>query len=164
MREYAVIGDRCQIGGGAFIDAHVHIGSNVQVGEHAVLVEGLHIADGFFIGAHVCFTSELFPRAINLDGTVKSASNREVIPTEVEYGASICAESVVRCGVTIGRFALIGAVVTRDVAPHSLRAGSPARHVGYVCRCGYQLERVHTEDGRLLGYCARCDLIRDITP
>ncbi len=85
------------------------IGSNVQVGEHAVLVEGLHIADGVFIGAHVCFTSELFPRAINLDGTVKSASNREVIPTEVEYGASICAGSVVRCGVTIGRFALIGA-------------------------------------------------------
>ncbi|HEX9038829.1 MAG TPA: acyltransferase [Ktedonobacterales bacterium] len=166
VREYAVIGDHTSIGAGAQIDARAIIGAKVKVGEHASVVEGVSIADGVFIGAHVCFTNDLFPRAINLDGTFKRATDWEVIPSTVEYGATICAGSVVRCGVIIGRFALIGtgSIITRDVAPHSLTTGSPARHAGYVCRCGYMLERVHTEDGRLLSYCARCDQIRDITP
>ena len=166
IREYAVIGDRCHIGAGACIDARVRIGSNVRIGEGSSLVEGVTLADGVYLGAHVCFTNDLFPRAINLDGTVRQARDWEIIPCVVEYGASISAAAVVRCGVTIGRFALVsaGAVVTRDVAPHSLVAGSPARHIGYVCRCGYLLERTHTEDGRLVGYCPRCDLIRDVTP
>jgi UDP-2-acetamido-3-amino-2,3-dideoxy-glucuronate N-acetyltransferase len=166
IREYAVVGDRCLIGVGAIIDARAHVGSNVRVSEHASLVEGVRIADGVYVGAHVCFMNDLFPRAINLDGTARRANDAEIIPTVVEYGASICAGAVVRCGVTIGRFALIasGSVVTRDVAPHSLTGGSPARHVGYVCRCGYPLERVTSEDGRLMGYCPRCDLVRDITP
>lgn len=166
IREYAVIGDRCLIGVGAIIDARTRVGSHVQVSEHVSLVEGVRIADGVFVGAHVCFMNDLFPRAINLDGTSRRANDVEIMPTVVEYGASICAGTVVRCGVTIGRFALIasGSVVTRDVVPHSLTAGSPARHVGYVCLCGYPLERVTTEDERLLGYCPRCDLVRDITP
>lgn len=166
IREYAIIGDRCVIGVGAVIDARVRMGSNVRIGDGASLVEGVTLADGVYVGAHVCFTNDLFPRAINLDGAFREARDKEVIPLVVEYGASIGAGSVVRCGVTIGRFALVaaGAVVTRDVAPHSLVAGSPARPTGYVCRCGYLLERVHTEDGALLGYCARCDRIRDVTP
>lgn len=166
VREYAVIGDHCRIGKGVYIDAHVHVGSSVKIENNASVFEGVNIADGVFIGPHVCFTNDMFPRAINLDGTLKGAEDWQITPTMVEYGASIGAGSVVRCGITIGRFALVGAgsVVTRDVAAHSLVAGSPARHQGYVCRCAYALERVHSEDGKLLGYCPRCDLIRDITP
>lgn len=166
VREYAVIGDRCRIGNGVYIDARVQIGSNVKIQNNASVFEGVSIADGVFIGPHVCFTNDMFPRAINLDGTLKDAEDWQVTPTVVEYGVSIGAGSVVRCGVTIGKFALIaaGSVVTRDVAPHSLVAGSPARHQGYVCRCAYLLQRVHSEDGKLVGYCPRCDLIRDITP
>jgi UDP-2-acetamido-3-amino-2,3-dideoxy-glucuronate N-acetyltransferase len=166
IRGYAVIGDRSSIEAGAVIDARVRVGANARIGEGALLVEGVTLADGVYVGARACFTNELFPRAINLDGTAREARDQEVIPCVVEYGASIGSGAVVRCGVTIGRFALVaaGAVVTRDVAPHSLVTGSPARHVGYVCRCGYTLERVHVEDGTLLGYCARCDRVRDITP
>lgn len=166
IREYAVVGDHCAIGKGVYIDARVQVGSNVKIQNDASIYEGVTIADGVFIGPHVCFTNDMFPRAINLDGTPKRSQDRIITPAMVEYGASIGAGSIIRCGVTIGRFALIGVgtVVTRDVAPHSLTAGSPARHRGYVCRCAYQLERVHTEDGRLLGYCPRCDQVRDITP
>ncbi|HEU0026306.1 MAG TPA: acyltransferase [Ktedonobacterales bacterium] len=166
VREYAVIGDHCNIGRGVYIDAHVLVGSNVKIQNYVSVFEGVTIADGVFIGPHVCFTNDLFPRAINLDGTLKGQQDWQITPTIVEYGASIGAGAVVRCGVTIGRFALIGAgsVVTRDVVAHSLVVGSPARHKGYVCRCAYLLERVHEEDGRLVGYCPRCDLIRDITP
>jgi UDP-2-acetamido-3-amino-2,3-dideoxy-glucuronate N-acetyltransferase len=166
IHEYAVIGNFCRIGAGVYIDAHVRIGSNVKIQNNASLLEGVSLSDGVFIGSHVCFTNDMFPRAINLDGTLKEAEDWQITPTVVEYSASIAAGSVVRCGVTIGRFALVGegAVVTRDVAPHSLVAGSPARHRGYVCRCAYLLEGVHAEDGRLLGYCPRCEEIRDITP
>ncbi len=166
VREYAIIGDRCRIGSGVYVDARVRVGSNVKIQDHASIPEGVSIADGVFIGAHVCFTNDMFPRAINLDGTLKNMEDWQITPTVVEYGATIGAGSVVHCGITIGRFALVGvgAVVTRDISPHALVAGSPARHQGYVCRCAYLLERVHTEDGRLIGYCPRCDLTRDVTP
>ncbi len=166
VREYAVVGDHCVIGKGVYIDARVRIGSNTKILNNVSVFEGVTLADGVYIGPHVCFTNDMFPRAINLDGALKRAEDWQITPTEIEYGASIGAGAVVRCGVTIGRFALIGvgAVVTRDVAPHSLVTGSPARHIGYVCLCAYLLERVHEEDGHLVGFCPRCDLVRDITP
>lgn len=166
VREYAVLGDRCRIGSGVYIDARVMIGANVKIQNNVSILEGVRLADGVFVGSLVCFTNDLFPRAINLDGALRETEDWQITPTIVEYGASIGAGSVVRCGVTIGKFAFVGAgsVVTRDVMAHSLAVGSPARHKGYVCRCAYLLERVHSEDGRLLGYCPRCDLVRDITP
>ena len=62
------------------------------------------------------------------------------------------------CGITIGEFALIGAgsVVTRDVAPHALVFGNPARQRGYVCRCARKLVDVLEQHGLLVGRCETC--------
>lgn len=158
VREHAHIGKTCNIGKGVYIDAHVHIGSNVKIQNHVSVFEGVTLEDGVFVGPHVCFTNDLLPRAITPDGKLKSADEWEITPTLVKYGASIGAGSVILCGITIGEFALIGAgsVVTRDVPPHTLVFGNPARNHGYVCRCARRLSNVHEQDSRLIGWCESC--------
>jgi len=158
VREGATIGESCNIGKGVYIDAHVKIGSHVKIQNHVSVFEGVTLEDGVFVGPHVCFTNDLFPRAITRDGSLKSADDWTVTPTLVKYGASLGAGAVIRCGVTIGEFALVGAgaVVTRDVPPHALVLGNPARQRGYVCHCARPLTELREEPGRLVGLCEAC--------
>ena len=158
VREHAYIGETCNIGKGVYIDAHVHIGSCVKIQNHVSIFEGVTLEDGVFVGPHVCFTNDLLPRAITPDGKPKGVDEWEITLTLVKYGASIGASSVILCGVTIGEFALIGAgsVVTRDVPPHALIFGNPARQHGYVCRCAHRLSIVHEHEGRQVGWCETC--------
>ncbi len=122
VREGARIGEKCNIGKGVFVDTHVRIGSCVKIQNHVSVFEGVTLEDGVFVGPHVCFTNDLYPRAITPDGKLKNADDWEITPTLVKYGASIGAGAVILCGVTIGGFALIGAgsMVTRDVPPYAL--------------------------------------------
>lgn len=158
IREGASIGEMCNIGKGVYIDSHVHIGSRVKIQNHTSIFEGVTLEEGIFVGPHVCFTNDLFPRAITPDGALKSAEDWQITPTLVKYGASIGAGSVIVCGVTIGAFALVGAgsVVTKDVLPYALVFGNPARFHGYVCRCARRLTDVHEVEGKLVGWCEGC--------
>ena len=158
VREHASIGETCNVGKGVYIDAHVRVGSNVKIQNHVSIFEGVTIEDGVFIGPHVCFTNDLLPRAITPDGKLKSADDWEITPTLVKYGASIGAGSVIVCGITIGEFALVGAgsIVTKDVPPHALVFGNPARHHGHVCRCARRLSHIREEEDRLIGQCEVC--------
>ncbi len=158
IREQAHIGENCNIGKGVYIDRDVHIGSNVKIQNHVSVFEGVTLEDGVFVGPHVCFTNDLFPRAITPDGKLKGVEDWEVTPTLVKYGASIGAGSIIVCGVTIGAFALVGAgsVVTKDVPAHALVYGNPARQHGYVCRCARRFSHIHEQDGKLVGWCESC--------
>ncbi len=161
IREHVHIGEHCNIGKSVYIDAHVHIGSNVKIQNHVSVFEGVTLEDGVFVGPHVCFTNDLLPRAITPDGKLKSADDWIITPTLVKYGASIGAGSIIVCGITIGEFALIGAgsVVTRDIPPHTLAFGNPARQHGYVCRCARKLTNVFERNDLLIGSCEKCGQI-----
>ncbi len=162
IREGARIGDNTIIGKGVYVDAGVTIGANVKIQNNVSVFHGVIIEDGVFVGPHVCFTNDMLPRAINPDGTLKSASDWVVAETRVCYGASLGANATIVCGVTIGRWAMIGAgsVVTRDVPDYRLVYGNPARLHGYVCPCGQRLVR-RESDRRLVcpadGFELMCD-------
>ncbi|HUV84153.1 MAG TPA: acyltransferase [Methanosarcinales archaeon] len=138
IRENSVIGKNCIVAKGVYIEDFVHIGDNVKIGNNASIFKGVTIKDGVFIGPHVCFTNDKTPRAINPDGSLQGARDWKVVDTLVENGASIGANSTIVCGVTIGKFAMIGAgsVVTKDVPAYSLVYGNPAKVKGRVDKSG----------------------------
>lgn len=143
VREGAVVGAHCNIGKGVYIDRDVVVGDRVKIQNRASLYRGVTVEDGVYIGPHVSFTNDRYPRAVNPDGAPKTDDDWSVEPTLVREGASIGAGAVVLPGVTIGRWAMIGAgaVVTRDVPDHALATGNPARVTGRVCVCGRPLAR-----------------------
>ena len=128
----------CTVGSGTKIGAFVEIqrgaviGANCKISSHTFVCEGVTIEDGVFVGHGVMFTNDLFPRAVNPDGSLQTERDWRVIGTLVRAGASIGSHATVLAGITIGAGALIGAgaVVTKDVPPFTKVAGVPARVIG----------------------------------
>lgn len=127
-----VIGERCNIGEGCFIESGVRIGNDVVIKNNISIWTGVTIEDGAFLGPNVVFTNELEPR---------SMYPKELATTLVKRGASIGANSTIVANRVIGEYATVGAgsVVTRDVPPHRLVFGNPARLRGWMCLCGRKL-------------------------
>lgn len=157
VRERARIGSGCVIGKNVYVDRDVVIGDRVKIQNNVSVFHGVTVEDGVFIGPHVCFTNDRLPRAVNPDGSPRSNDDWEVRPIRVRAGAALGANSTILPGVTIGRWAMVGAgsVVTRDVADHELVVGNPARRLASVCACGETLR--DADDGsRFAGPCPRC--------
>lgn len=129
----AVIGENCNLGQNVFVDK-ARLGNGVKVQNNVSLYGGVICEDDVFVGPSAVFTNILNPR---------SAVNRrnEYQTTLVKTGATIGANATIVCGVTIGRYAFIGAgaVVTRDVPDYAQVVGNPARQNGWRCELGLPL-------------------------
>ncbi|HEX6045771.1 MAG TPA: acyltransferase [Pyrinomonadaceae bacterium] len=130
----------CSIGADTKVGAFVEIQKNASVGErckissHSFVCEGVTIEDECFIGHGVMFTNDVYPRAVNEDGSPQTEADWKVVKTIVRKRASIGSNATILAGVTIGESALVGAgaVVTRDVPNFAIVAGVPARVIGDV--------------------------------
>jgi len=141
VREQASLGANCIVGRGAYIGTGVVMGDNCKVQNYALVYEPARLGDGVFIGPAVVLTNDTYPRAINPDGTQKSAHDWEPVGVTIERGASIGARATCVAPVTIGEWATVaaGAVVVKDVPAHALVAGVPARRIGWVGTAGVPL-------------------------
>lgn len=130
----ARIGERCILGQNVMVARNVRIGSGVKIQNNVSVYEGVTLEDDVFCAPSAVFTNVLTPRAF-----VERKS--EFLPTLVRKGATVGANATVICGVTIGRYAMIGAgaVVTDDVPDHALMVGMPARRLGWVSASGERL-------------------------
>ena len=123
------IGDETRIGPFVEIQKGSKVGRRCKISSHSFICEGVTIEDQVFVGHGVMFTNDLFPKAANPDGSLKTDQDWNCIGTLVRKGASIGSGATLLCGITIGENALVGAgsVVTKDVPASSVVAGNPAR-------------------------------------
>jgi UDP-2-acetamido-3-amino-2,3-dideoxy-glucuronate N-acetyltransferase len=131
--EKAIIGDNCNINFNVFIENDVTVGNNVTIKSGVQLWNGVDVEDDVFIGPNVTFTNNLIPRS--------KVYLKEDIKTIIKKGASIGANSTIIAGVSIGKYALIGAgsVVTKNIPDYSVWYGNPAKQHGYVTKEGVLL-------------------------
>lgn len=123
------IGDESRIGTFVEIQKGARIGQRCKISSHTFICEGVTIEDECFIGHNVVFINDMIPTAVNPDGSSKTDADWQLIETFVRRRASIGSGAVILGGVTIGEGALVGAgsVVTKNVPPYTIVAGSPAR-------------------------------------
>ncbi len=125
------LGENCVVGQNVMIGPNVTVGSGCKVQNNVSLYAGVTLQDDVFCGPSVVFTNVRTPRA-------HVERKDEFAPTLVKTGASLGANATIVCGVTIGKYAMIGAgaVVTKDVPDHALMVGNPARQIGWVSEAG----------------------------
>jgi len=131
----ARVGEKCSLGQNVNVSNNVVIGDGCKIQNNVSIYEGVTLEDHVFCGPSCVFTNDLTPRA-------KYPKGREAYErTLVGEGATIGANATIVCGITIGRWAMIGsgAVVTKDVKDHALMVGIPAKRSGWVCECGTRL-------------------------
>jgi len=149
------IGRGCNIGEHCYIEQGVTLGNNVTVKNGVNVWTGVTIEDNVFLGPNCVLTNDPNPRAY----IKKSADS--LVETLIRSNATIGANATIVCGVTIGRYAFIGAgaVVIRSVPDFALVVGNPARQIGWMCVCAQRIQMTTMQDVLSCPHC-QCDYRR----
>ena len=128
------IGAATKIGPFVEIQKNVSVGARCKISSHTFICEGVELDDEVFVGHGVMFTNDIYPRAVNEDGTLQTEKDWNIVRTRVKKRASIGSNATIIAGITIGESSMIGAgaVVTKDVPDFAIVAGVPARVIGDV--------------------------------
>ena len=139
------IGEDCVVGQNVMIGPDVIVGNRCKIQNNVSLYKGVILEDGVFCGPSCVFTNVHNPRA-------EVERKDQYRPSLVERGVTIGANATIVCGNTLGAYSLIGAgaVVTKDVKPHAVMVGNPAKHIGWVSHAGEKLggDLVCSREGR----------------
>jgi UDP-2-acetamido-3-amino-2,3-dideoxy-glucuronate N-acetyltransferase len=130
IRTGASIGRDVSLARDVYVDVDVPIGDCSRVQNGVSFYQGVDVGRYCFVGPHTIFTNDLVPRV--------GVRSWQIVPTAIEDGASLGAGVIVRCGVRIGAFALVGtgSLVTRDVPAFHLVHGLPAKPRQRICASG----------------------------
>jgi UDP-2-acetamido-3-amino-2,3-dideoxy-glucuronate N-acetyltransferase len=131
----STIGEDCVLGQNVYVGNDVRIGNKVRIQNNVSVYDRVTLEDDVFCGPSMVFTNVINPRS-------HVPRKNEFLPTVVRRGATLGANCTVLCGVTVGRYAFVGAgaVVTRDLGDYELVVGVPARRLGWMSRHGQRLE------------------------
>ncbi len=132
----ASIGKNCVLGQNVNVGNNVVIGNYVKIQNNVSVYEGVTLEDYVFCGPSMVFTNIIDPRS-----KYPQVGSKFYIKTLVKEGASIGANATIVCGITIGKYAFIGAgaVVTKNIPDYALVIGNPARIVGWMSEAGQHL-------------------------
>lgn len=130
----AKIGAACSLGQNVFIGGKAVIGNGVKIQNNVSVYDLVTLEDHVFCGPSIVFTNDPLPRA-------EFPDEKRWKPTLVRHGATIGANATIVCGVTIGAYAFVGAgaVANKDIPDYAIVVGVPAKHIGWMCRCGSRL-------------------------
>src|SRR5262249_25566238 len=146
----ARIGQNCTLGQNVFVGKGVVIGNHVKLQNNVSVFAGVTLEDGVFCGPSMVFTNVLNPRS-------EIERKNEFLPTLVRRGATLGANCTIRCGITIGQYAFIGAgaVVVKDVPDFALVVGNPGRVIGWMCSCGNRIDFARDDAPGICRGCSR---------
>ena len=131
----AKVGEKCSIGQNVYIGGAAKVGNRVKIQNNVSIYDAVEIGDNVFCGPSVVFTNVINPRAdIN--------RKDEYLNTKIKEGVTLGANSTIVCGVTIGKYAFVGAgaVVTKNVADYALVVGVPAKQIGWMSKRGERID------------------------
>ena len=129
------IGRDCSFGQNVVVGPNVIVGNKVKIQNNVSVYEGVTLEDGVFCGPSCVFTNVHNPRS-------EIERKHEYRKTLVKRGATLGANCTIVCGITIGKFAFIGAgaVISKDVTDYALKVGVPAKQIGWMSEYGEKLD------------------------